>query len=64
MNLLRVSHSQRPARFYIDGRRVSRDGYCDQVDAAAREGRTQNSFCSRTTLHRDGQATRRDYSSI
>lgn len=64
MNLLRVSHSSRPPRFYIDGRRVTRDGYYDQVDAAARAGRLQNSFVSRTTRHRDGQASRRDYSSI
>jgi hypothetical protein len=64
MNLLRVSRSDRPSRFYVDGRRVSRDGYYNRVDEAARAGRLQNSFISRTSIDRHGAAIRREHSSI
>lgn len=64
MNLLRVTRSDRPARYFIDARRVSRDAYYERIDAAARAGRLQNSFVSRTTHMRDGQAIRREHSCI
>ena len=49
---------------FIDGRRVSRDAYYDRIDAAARDGRLQNSFVSRTTHDRAGRAIRREHSCI
>ena len=64
MNLLRISRSDRPSRFFIDGRRGSRDAYYDRIDAAARDGRLQNSFVSRTTHDRAGRAIRREHSCI
>ena len=34
MNLLQVSHSERPRRYFINGRRVSRDHYHDAISTA------------------------------
>ena len=64
MNLLQVTHSERPRRYFINGRRVSRDHYHDAISTAQRSGRSQNSFQSTTTHHVAGGHTLREHSCI
>ena len=64
MQLLRVTYSHKPARYYVDGRRVTRDSYWDSVDARERAGGRLNSFSTRTSYDAAGNATARHYSSI
>lgn len=65
MQFLTVSHSRtKPNRYFIDGRRVSRDCYWDVFDDHHRRGWNYNSSCHKDTHHRDGSVTRRAYCSL
>lgn len=56
MNLTRHTYSRKPSRYYVDGRRVSRDAYWDAIDAGERAGRSLNSMTTRTSYDDTGAA--------
>lgn len=64
MQLIRVTYSGKPGRYYVNGRRVTRDSYWESVDAAEFNGARLNSFQTRTSYDSAGNATARHYSCL